>query len=333
MWLILPCFGGAAEAGRYARTGFRGSVLAILTLFFGPFGAFAQAVPAAEALFNRGVADFQAGRYEQACQELADSYRLEALPGVLFTLATCEARAGRVASSAAHYQDFLQLVSRLPVEQRALQRERELVALAERRALLPSVPTLTVWVDGGLPDGAAVHCDGALLGPSLLGRALPLDPGVHVLSLTLSDGRRSERRVSLALSAHERVALNVPTPEIVRVDEVSTSSTGWSVRPWMMAGGVASGVGFVAGGVLGGLAWKQKGVVDEHCQKTACDTRGSDAADRGRIMAHASTAAFGLGVAGLVTMLVVHLRHKKAERPGLESLTISPRGVAFGARF
>jgi hypothetical protein len=50
-------------------------------------------------------------------------------------------------------------------------------------------------------------------------------------------------------------------------------------------------------------------------------------------MAHASTAAFGLGVAGLVTMLVVHLKHKKAERTNLESLTISPRGVALGARF
>ena len=334
MWLILPCFGSAAETGRYAPMRFRGSLLLVLGLFLVPFGARAQAVPAAESLYNRGVADFQAGRYELACQELADSYRLEALPGVLFTLATCEARAGRVASSAAHYQDFLQLVSRLPAEQRALQRERELVAIAERRALLPSVPTLTVWVDGGLPADAQVTCDGAPLVPSLLGRALPLDPGVHVLGLTLGDGTRSERSITLARAAHERVGLELPHVQVTRVDTAKPEAASSSRRRWLMASGVVAGVGLAAGGVLGGLALREKHTVNDHCQGTACDARGDDAAARGKLLAHASTAAFSLGAAGLVALLVVHftLRKESARRVDT-SLTLTPRGLALGARF
>jgi hypothetical protein len=253
---------------------------------------------------------------------------------VLFTLATCEARAGRVASSAAHYQDFLQFVSRLPPEQRALQRERELVAIAERRALLPSVPTLTVWVDGGLPASAALSCDGAPLGTSLLGRALPLDPGVHVLALTLSDGMRSERRVTLAPGAHERVALELPHVQITRAQRSPVGEERSVRRPWLIATGVLAGVGLAAGGVLGGLALREKRVVDEHCQGTACDARGDDAATQGRLLAHASSAAFSLGAAGLVAMLVVHFTQRKPSSARVDtSLTLTPRGLALGARF
>src|SRR6516165_12572897 len=97
------------------RSGMRLGVVAcaLLPILSAPL-ARAQDVAAAEDLYHRGVADFLAGRYDAACTEIGASYRMDPLPGALFTLATCEARLGRVASAAAHFQDFLQLVPTLP---------------------------------------------------------------------------------------------------------------------------------------------------------------------------------------------------------------------------
>src|SRR5579863_3974131 len=88
----------------------------------------AQDVAPAEEFYRKGVADYRVGKYDVACQEIRASYRLDPLPGVLFTLATCEARLGRIATAAAHYEDFLQLVSTLPADQQAMQAERRQVA-------------------------------------------------------------------------------------------------------------------------------------------------------------------------------------------------------------
>src|SRR5687768_9416479 len=82
----------------------------------------------AEQQYRRGLSAFQAGDYVTACRALAESYRLEPLPGALFTLATCEMRGGKIAAAAARYSEFLTLIESLPPEQRAAQEERRIVA-------------------------------------------------------------------------------------------------------------------------------------------------------------------------------------------------------------
>src|SRR3954465_13628820 len=69
--------------------------------------AFADDPAAAEALFNRGKADMDAGRYEAGCKAIAESQRLDPRPGGLFTLAVCETQGGRIASAMTHYGDYL----------------------------------------------------------------------------------------------------------------------------------------------------------------------------------------------------------------------------------
>jgi hypothetical protein len=63
----------------------------------------AQDVATAEALFNRGFADMDAGRYETGCKAIAASQRLDPRAGTLFTLAVCEAQWGKIATAASHY--------------------------------------------------------------------------------------------------------------------------------------------------------------------------------------------------------------------------------------
>src|SRR4051794_16280293 len=72
-----------------------------------PTAAAAQDIAAAEALFESGLADMQAGRYETGCKALAESQRIDPRGGTLFTLATCEARWGRIATAVTRFGDYL----------------------------------------------------------------------------------------------------------------------------------------------------------------------------------------------------------------------------------
>ena len=72
-----------------------------------PATAAAQDLAAAEALFSKGLADMEAGRYDAACPAIGESYRLDPRGGTLFTLAECEAKAGKIATAVARYDDAL----------------------------------------------------------------------------------------------------------------------------------------------------------------------------------------------------------------------------------
>src|SRR5690606_15567731 len=88
----------------------------------------AQDIAAAEALFDKGVADMKAGRHETGCKAIAESQRLDPRPGTLFTLATCEAAWGRIATAVSRYGDYLAVYARLPDDKKAAQLERFKVA-------------------------------------------------------------------------------------------------------------------------------------------------------------------------------------------------------------
>jgi hypothetical protein len=56
----------------------------------------------AKGLFDRGIDQMEAGHYDKACPDIAESYRLDPQPGTLFTLAECEVKRGRLATAVAH---------------------------------------------------------------------------------------------------------------------------------------------------------------------------------------------------------------------------------------
>src|SRR5262249_52925634 len=89
-------------------------------------GALARAeeTGSAAALFQTGLQQMQASRYAEACPKLAESYWLDPRPGVLFTLAECEARWEKTASALAHYDDYLRLYGSMPAGRPARPRGR-----------------------------------------------------------------------------------------------------------------------------------------------------------------------------------------------------------------
>lgn len=69
--------------------------------------------------------------------------------------------------------------------------------LDEIRTSMPSLSVSVTDVDGCDVTKATVAVDGEVIATSLDGRALSIDPGVHVLRVELADGRVSEQRVVL----------------------------------------------------------------------------------------------------------------------------------------
>ncbi|WP_437755893.1 hypothetical protein [Sorangium sp. So ce1389] len=281
--------------------------------------ATAQDIAPAEALFNQGLADMDAGRYEAGCNALVESQRLDPRPGTLFTLAFCESKRGRVATAVARLDDFLALVERMPPAQRARQAERAAAAREERARLAPRVPELTLVLTPNAPAGTVVTRDGQALGQASLGVGLPVDPGEHAVSTRAPGGPAWERRIAISEGEKKQVTLEVKDPprgrEIAPPPPVSRGggevSSGRRAAVYV-AGGVGV-TGVVLGGVMGALTFGKRSVVAEHCgagigdsREEACDVTGFDATRSARTTGLVSTIGFGVGLVGLGAAAVLY---------------------------
>lgn len=274
-------------------------------------GALARAdeTGSAAALFQKGLQAMQANRYAEACPKLAESYWLDPRPGVLFTLAECEARWGRLASALAHYDDYLRLYASMPAGLQAVQRERADVAQRQRAQLTERAPTLALVLPASAPAGVVVRRDGVALGAPSIGVALPVDPGAHVIVVEVPGGATASREITIAPGDRLRVELDVPAapaaPEPVKATASPPSRS--SAPPAAIALLAVGAAGLTIGGVTGGLALAGKSTIDAHCTGTICDVDGKQAADRAKRFGWASTAGFGVGAASIAAGAVIWL--------------------------
>jgi tetratricopeptide (TPR) repeat protein len=333
-------------------TGSRASSCAAL-LFACALGSSAAAqssAAAAEALFEKGLSAMQAGRFDEACPALAESYRLDPRPGGLFTLAECENKSGRVATAAAHYQDYLRLVEKLPAPQRGAQKAREKVSREQLAALEPRVPKLTIQLAEGTPEGATVFLGKLELGQPSLGVALPIDPGKHVvrlemagrsptvLDVVLAEGEAKSVELELGALPSEEAAPQVP---VGPPEEVPPSGgSGSALTPLGLVVGGVGVAGLIVGGVTGALVFAQKSTVDEHCVGNVCNQEGLDATETASTFGLVSTVGFIAGGALVTTGLVLLLVDGSSDsQEAAKSYQLVPyaspegAGLGFGMRF
>jgi hypothetical protein len=309
----------------------------------------------AQTAYERGVEEFRAGNLERACGLLADSYRLEPLPGVLFTWATCELRADRVASAAQHYADFLDATGKLPPAERSAQDERRQVAQRERARILPDLPYLTIVVAAEALRTSTVRRDGEVLPVSALGVELAVDPGEHVIDFEGADGLHAQQRIVLAKRDHKTIVVGFAKPKEVTPPSPKPVSEPTpepvlpklyerQVTPWIYLTGGVGVAGLLTGSVAGVLAIRDKGVVNDACKGPACTARGNDAAKAARLEATVSTVGFGVGLAGAIATAIVYIvdsgRSSDASLPGARAsarrwslVGISPGVLGVGGAF
>lgn len=252
----------------------------------------------AAKLFDQGLEDMRAGRHETGCPALAESYRLEPLPGVLFTLAECEASWGKLATALNHYDEFLKLLVTLPAEQAAKHRERRQVALERVSGLSRLVPHLAIVVPSNPPDGLVIKRNGNVVDASSWGVSVSLDPGEYEVVAELSGGPVWTRTITLKQGDRARADVELPIARKAQEkpkEQAVVRSNPYRTWAWVTAGlGAASlGVGAASGIVVLG----KKGTIDDECVDKLCTQEGKDAADSAQTWGMVSTIGVGAGIA------------------------------------
>jgi hypothetical protein len=296
--------------------------------------AFAQEDAAAEALFNKGLSEMEAGHFEVACPTLKESQRLDPRMGTLFTLAECEAKGGMIASAVAHYDEYLRLFARLAPPQKALQSGREKVSAAQKAALSPQVPYVTLVLRDA-PAGTTVKWDDMLFNLPALGVPLPVNPGEHVVTTQAPGAVSVVTRVSVDKAERKEIELKIgpqhsakaspaaplaplaPPPAALptgapRSEEADAGGSSASRKIWISGAGGLGAMGLVVGSITGALVLGKKGTIEDNCEGTRCNAAGKEAADSAKSLGLVSTIGFGVGIAGLATAAVLFLTEPKS---------------------
>jgi hypothetical protein len=325
--IVVALAGASAHAGDPAR----------------PTASAATASDPAQALFDGGVADMEAGLFEKACPAIEASQRLDPRPGTLFTLAECEARRGRAATAMRYYAEYLGLHRNFTAAKKLEQKDRAKTSEEQLRKLELLVPRLTIVLLEGTGPDVVVRRDGEVVAELSLGTALPVDPGEHVVTAQAPGGPEIEQRVSLSPGEAKTVRLAVrrevgpvATATVTASASAAPSGTPFSEvqRPWRIStwtiGAVGLG-GLVVGAVTGILAAQLRPTVDRNCPAQdgvqTCNPLGYDALERLRALGTASTVSLIAGGVGVGVGVVLLLATPSV--PTSTTTVGSPRTSAF----
>lgn len=292
----------------------------------------AQDVAAADTLFNKGVADMDAGRFDAACPALAESQRLDPRPGTQFALAECNAKAGKIATASAIYEDYQRSVASQPAAIKAKHADRLKIARSQIDKLRPAIPMLTLVLPPAAPRDVRVSRDGTELSAAALGIALPVDPGQHVVKIEAAGRRPNEQRFTLERGEKKTIELTLAGAADARAGGADPGAApDERGRGQRVAGFVVGGVGvatLVMGGVMGGLTLAKKSTILDNCKDTQCNHEGKLAADSAKTTGLVSTIGFGVGAAALVTGIIVIVTAPKKSDEKPARVSIVPVGEA-----
>lgn len=289
----------------------------------------------AEALFREGKRLMDAARYAEACPKLAESYRLDPATGALLATALCYERAGRLASAWAAYTEA---AARSKQEGRA---DREESARAKALELEPRLAKVIVELEPGAGvSGLVVTRDGATLGEGVLGTALPVDPGTHVVearapgrrgfSVRIESTEGTTARVAVPVLAVEGPAPAVPPPSTTEAARDEAGSESPFFTPLRTTGVVVAGVGLVGlaiGGVFGAKALSLNAKSNDNCTEDACNPDGYDQRTEARQAGNLSTVFVATGLAlaaGGITLIIIGAPD---DPEGTASITPLPGGA------
>jgi hypothetical protein len=292
------------------------SSLAVAVLLGAP-AARAQStdLAAAQGLFDEAKQLVAEGKMAEACPKFLASFKFDAKPGTAVNLADCYEKTGKIASAWARYLEAEALA------QRAGQPEREVYAREHAAALEPKISRLGITAPTA-PPGLEVRRDGVVLDAAILGTAVPVDPGTHLVEARAPGKKPWSRTVEIALVAG-RVAVEIPpledsapvTMEGARPPAVGPVVPGAPPPPAAPARafprkalGLAAigvgGAGVLVGAITGGLAVAKHGSLAATCTGGVCVNQGS-ALDSYHALGTASDVGLFAGGALAVTGIVL----------------------------
>jgi hypothetical protein len=292
-------------------------------------------VAAAQLFFERGREAMDRGDAARACQEFAESLRLDLAVGTLFNLAKCEEAQGHLATAWQYSREGLNKL-----------REgdpRRTRALREVDRLTPLVPRLRIVFTPAPGDGpVTVFRDSIELSSLSLNTAMPVDPGTHRIEVRAPGHKDATYDVNLKTGENQTVSLHFGERIATLSSNVSAAPT--SVRephaprdadssvhepkpgplPTIakvsgILGLVSVGVGSVAGVMTLGYA---KDVRDNCNAERICNGKGLDALDVGGRTATVSTVTFVVGGVLLATAIATWALSSGRSKPQASSFVL-----------
>lgn len=302
---------------------------------------------AAESLFQDGRRLMREGNFTEACPKLAESNRLDPGVGTLLYLGECYERGGRTATAWATFREAQGAAAA------AKQPDRETAARKRADALEAKLVRLTVRLSAPVP-GIEVRLDGNPMSAALVGTAIAVDPGAHVVSASAPGRVPWSETVQMTATRELRVpdlaqapapvtsASAAPPPPppsaapIVKAPEPpARAAPPPEDAPWpttkkaaVVAGGIGV-VGVLAGSYFGLRAFGAWSDSKDHCVETKCTDQGLADVDRAKSSATLSNVFLGIGVAGLGAATVLWLTSKETT----VGLGVSPGGIALKGAF
>jgi hypothetical protein len=302
---------------------------------------------AARTLAVEGLKLADAGQCGEAIEKLSRAERIHHAPIVLGRLGECQIAEGKLVDGT----EALRRLLREPLPPNptpALVRARER-AQAALDAAKPKIARLNISVKGPA-EGVAVTVDGQAVSALLLDHDRPTDPGQHVVEATAPGYLKATQQVNVGPGEKQAVTLELqPDPNAPKAAGPPTEPAAPGARapasqgtqpsvgavppthraaPNHTAAYVTWGVGaaaLVAGGILGGVALRDKNDLESVCKNDKCPESRRSQLDGAKTEGTVSTILFGVAGAGLVLGTVFYVTAGPSSSAETAQASLRPR--------
>jgi hypothetical protein len=259
--------------------------------------------------------------YDVACPALRRIVLVDHTPANLFLMAQCHDQWGKVATAYEAYGDYLDMVDELEHEAQLKERVREDVALARYAALEKRVPWVKLYLPITAPANTLVTRrseDGGRPVRVVLEKALPIDPGEHVVYTRVPTGRPYMNRLVMREGEKRSVVLDVDLeangdavlvepirPEPPKIPPLDPPSSARRIAAYGL--GITGVAGLGLGLTMGGLAFAQSGTIAANCQSGFCLQPGIEANARRAMYWNISSVAVPAGLVAIGAGVTLYL--------------------------
>ncbi|AUX42172.1 uncharacterized protein SOCE26_035990 [Sorangium cellulosum] len=263
----------------------------------------------ARALFQEAVALSAANNCAAALAKFQAVARVRRTPQVVFNIAECEERLGKLVSALGNYRLAAAAAAGDPKAKDVTTNVGARIEALEER-----IPKLAIRRGEGALT-ATILLDGFELGAPEMSAEIPVDPGTHVITARIGDREVSRETVTVAERDARTVDVVIdepsaaPPPVDTPPPVAPVEGPAPAARPSKVPGLVVLGAG-IASGAVGGVFLVLRGgtlrELDTLCGgDTRCPPSAKPTADRGRLYTGVAEAAIGLGVVGVATGILL----------------------------
>ncbi|HEX6273457.1 MAG TPA: PEGA domain-containing protein [Polyangiaceae bacterium] len=313
----------------------------------------ASETAAARALAVDGVKLALADDCEGALDKLDRAQKLKPSPIVLRHLGECQVKLGRWVEGSESLRKLLR--EPLPEDASPALEQAYESAQTTLRDVKPRIPNMKIVVNAPRETDLVVKVDGKEVADSVVGVALPTDPGDHVIVVSAPGFVDATSSVKLGPGATQTVTLDLKrdplwtppkappasTAAAARGSEPTEKPRGATSAPVEESSGASKTIAYVSYGVavagLGvGIAFGQSAMKDERefresCPNQVCAPEDKDSLEFAKTKGTIATIGFATAGAGLAlgTVLLLTSSDSSSAKSGRAA---APRTAAFRPR-